>query len=159
SSALAELRAGWDEFRSRTWLWVIVLAFFALNALFAGAWLTLGPVVASGTIGAAGWRLALAAMAVGMLVGTLAVVRFRGEHRLRAAMTGALLIAVPIAALGISPTLPVLMLSAAIGGIGFDLFAVTWETAMQEQIPTDKLSRVFAYDMLGSVLAVPAGQV
>src|SRR5262249_55069473 len=43
SSPLADLRVGWDEFRSRTWLWVIVLAFFALNALFAGAWLTLGP--------------------------------------------------------------------------------------------------------------------
>ena len=74
-------------------------------------------------------------------------------------MTGALLIAVPIAALGLSPTLPVLMLAAAVGGVGLDVFVVTWETAMQEHIPTDKLSRVFAYDMLGSILAVPAGQV
>lgn len=159
SSTLADLRAGWDEFRSRTWLWVVVLAFFALNALFAGAWLTLGPVVANGTVGAAGWGLALAAMAVGMLLGTIAVVRFSWEHPLRAAMTGALLIALPIAALGLSPSLPVLMLAGAVGGFGLDLFAVTWETAMQEQIPTDKLSRVFAYDMLGSILAVPAGQV
>ena len=86
---MADLRAGWDEFRSRTWLWVVVLAFFVLNALFAGAWLTLGPVVANGTVGAAGWGLALAAMAVGMLLGTLLVVRFSWEHPLRAAMTGA----------------------------------------------------------------------
>jgi MFS family permease len=159
SSTLADLRAGWAEFTARTWLWVVVAAFFVLNALFAGAWMTLGPVLAAGTVGAEGWGLALAALAVGMVVGTLLVVRGSWEHPLRAGMSGALLIAVPIAALGISPPLAVLMLAAAVGGIGFDLFAITWETVMQEQIPADTLSRVFSYDMLGSMLAVPAGQV
>lgn len=31
-----ELREGWGEFRSRTWLWVIVLAFSMLNAIQSG---------------------------------------------------------------------------------------------------------------------------
>ena len=36
-----------------TWLWVIVLAFGALNFIHVGAWFTLGPVLAKDTIGAA----------------------------------------------------------------------------------------------------------
>ena len=39
-----ELREGWTEFRSRTWLWVIVVAFGFLNAIQSGAILVLGPL-------------------------------------------------------------------------------------------------------------------
>ena len=159
SSTLQDLREGWGEFTSRTWLWVVVLAFSALNAVYAGAWMTLGPVIAADTIGPQGWGFALASMAVGMLVGTLVLLRVSWDHPLRAGMSGALLIAIPIATLGLSPTLTVLLLAAFVGGIGFDLFTITWETAMQEHIPADRLSRVFSYDMLGSFVAIPVGQV
>jgi len=159
ASTLRDLREGWGEFTSRTWLWVVVLAFSALNAVYAGAWMTLGPVIASETVGPQGWGFALASMAVGMLVGTLVLLRVSWEHPLRAGMGGALLIAIPVAALGLSPDLTVLVLAAFVGGIGFDLFSITWETAMQEHVPADRLSRVFSYDMLGSFVAIPVGQV
>jgi MFS family permease len=159
SSTLQDLRDGWGEFSSRTWLWVVVLAFSALNAVYAGAWMTLGPVIAVDTIGPQGWGFALASMAVGMLVGTLVLLRVSWEHPLRAGMSGALLIVVPIVTLGLSPPLTVLLVAAFVGGIGFDLFSITWETAMQEHVPADRLSRVFSYDMLGSFVAIPVGQV
>jgi MFS family permease len=159
SSTLADLRAGWGEFTSRTWLWVVVLGFSALNALYAGAWMTLGPVVAEDTFGPAGWGFALTAMALGMLLGTLLLLRFSWQHPLRIGMGGALLVAVPITALAFPTYFPLLLVAAVIGGIGFDLFGINWETAMQENIPEDKLSRVFSYDMLGSIVAIPAGQV
>ncbi len=92
-------------------------------------------------------------------MGTLVLLRVSWDHPLRAGMSGALLIAIPIATLGLSPTLPVLLLAAFVGGIGFDLFTITWETAMQEHVPADRLSRVFSYDMLGSYVAIPVGQV
>src|SRR5947199_9041913 len=41
-----ELVEGWDEFRSRTWLWVVVVAFGVLNAAQAGAFNVLGPPIA-----------------------------------------------------------------------------------------------------------------
>lgn len=48
---LDELRAGWTEFTARRWVWVIVVAFRILNAVSAGRWLVLGPVVAKATAG------------------------------------------------------------------------------------------------------------
>lgn len=159
SSTLADLRAGWAEFTSRTWLWAVVLGFSLLNALYAGAWITLGPVVAEDTFGPAGWGFALTAMAAGMLLGTLLLLRLSWEHPLRVGMGGALLISVPIAALAFPTHFPLLLVAAVIGGVGFDLFSINWETAMQENVPEEKLSRVFSYDMLGSFVAIPVGQV
>jgi MFS family permease len=159
SSTLADLRTGWGEFTSRTWLWVVVLGFSLLNALYAGAWMTLGPVVAEDTFGPAGWGFALTAMALGMLLGTLLLLRFSWQHPLRIGMGGALLIAVPIIALAFPTYFALLLVAAVIGGIGFDLFGINWETTMQENIPEDKLSRVFSYDMVGSFVAIPVAQV
>ena len=38
-------------------------------------------------------------------------------------------------------------------------FGIAWETTMQEHIPPDKLARVYSYDMVGSFVAIPIGQV
>ena len=37
------------------------------------------------------------------------------------------------------------------------LFGVFWDVAMQQQIPTDQLSRVYSYDALGSFVFIPLG--
>ncbi len=153
------LRAGWREFSSRTWLWVLVLAFVALNAVFAGAWVTLGPVVADDTIGPEGWGFALAAMGAGMLTASLLLLHRSPQHPLRLGMVGALLFAVPITTLAFSPSLATLLVAAFIGGIGFDLYSITWDTAVQEHIPTDVLSRVQSYSMLGHFVAIPVGTI
>ena len=36
---------------------------------------------------------------------------------------------------------------------------MAWDTTMQEHVPADKLARVYSYDMLGSFVAIPLGQV
>ena len=38
-------------------------------------------------------------------------------------------------------------------------FAVAWDTTMQEHVPPDRLARVYSYDMVGSFVAMPAGEV
>jgi hypothetical protein len=38
-------------------------------------------------------------------------------------------------------------------------FGVAWETSLQQEIPADRLARVYSYDMLGSFIAVPLAQV
>ena len=45
TSMLRELRDGWSEFSSRTWLWVVVVVFGVLNAIHFGALGVLGPLV------------------------------------------------------------------------------------------------------------------
>ena len=67
----ADLRTGWSEFRSRTWLWVVVAGFCVLNAGLSGGIFVLGPVVADDTIGRRAWGFVLAAQTAGMIVGAL----------------------------------------------------------------------------------------
>ena len=69
ASFLAELREGWHEFASRTWVWATVASAALGNCLFS-AMIVLGPVIAERDLGGAGpWGLVLAAFGVGSFVG------------------------------------------------------------------------------------------
>src|SRR4051794_11026494 len=69
SSFVADLRQGWTEFRSRTWVWTFVGA-GGIATLLWGTWTVLGPVIANRDLGgAAAWGTVLAAMGVGAMVG------------------------------------------------------------------------------------------
>jgi MFS family permease len=155
---LRELAEGWSEFRSRTWLWAIVLEFAFINAVAVSAFLVLGPFVAERSLGgAAAWGLILSAQAAGLVAGGLLGLRFRPRRPL---LTGTLAIgltALPLMLLALSAPVLAVMSAAFLAGIGIELFDVLWHTTMQEQIPEDKLSRVSSYDWLGSLALVPIG--
>jgi MFS family permease len=69
---LTELREGWSEFRSHTWLWVIVAEFCVVMMAWYGAFSVLGPVVAREHLGgAAAWGAITAADAFGLIAGGL----------------------------------------------------------------------------------------
>jgi hypothetical protein len=44
-----------------------------------------------------------------------------------------------------------------VAGAGIGLFAVLWETALAQRIPPHLLSRVSAWDWMGSLALLPAG--
>ncbi len=157
SGFVEELREGWVLFRSTTWLWVVVLAFFLLNFIHAGAWFTLGPPRAKDTIGEGGWGLVLSAEAVGLLAMTLVMARVRLERPLLVGMLGVSTFALPLLALGAAPVLALLVVGAFLAGAGMELFGLGWNLAMQEHIDDRMLSRAFSYDSLGSFAAIPAG--
>ncbi len=69
TGVFVDLRDGWDEFRSRRWVWVVVCQFALVNAALAGALSVLGPVVADASFGRAGWGLVLASQGLGLVVG------------------------------------------------------------------------------------------
>ncbi len=154
-----DLVTGWGEFTSRTWLWVVVVAFLVINALIAGCTGVLGPLVADGSVGRAGWGLVLSAQAAGFVVGGVVALRLRIRRLLRFGMVCAAGEALLMAALGLSPVLPVLLVTAFVGGFTIEQFGVAWETSMQQHVPADRLARVYSYDMLGSILALPLGEV
>lgn len=154
-----ELREGWTLFRSTTWLWVVVLAFGVLNAMHSGALLTLGPVVAKRTFGVPGWGLAMSAEAVGLLLTTVVLLRVRLRFPLRAGMLGITALAAPMLVLGLAPETTPLVLAMLIAGAGTEVFELGWNLAMQENIPEELLSRASSYDMLGSFVAMPVGQL
>jgi MFS family permease len=157
NTVLADLREGWSEFRSRTWVWAVVVQFAFVNAATSGATNALGPVVADDTIGRAAWGWVLASMTAGMFVGGLVALRGRWERPLLAG-TIAVLLEVPVLlVLGLDPqTLP-LMAAGFVAGIGIETFTVAWDVSMQSNIPADRLSRVYAYDWFGSLVFIPVG--
>jgi hypothetical protein len=51
------------------------------------------------------------------------------------------------------------VVSAFVLGLCFDLFGILWQTVMQREIPPTALSRVSSYDALGSLMLGPLGLV
>lgn len=158
ASFLTELREGWTEFWSRTWLWGIVVQFSLVNAAWAGGFQLLGPVVAQRQLGgAAAWGLVLSALAAGFVAGGLLAVRWQPSRPLLVGSFGVLAMVLPLAAMALHLPTAWLAAVAFLGGVGLEQFGVAWVTVMQEQIPADRLSRVFSYDALGSFVFIPVG--
>jgi MFS family permease len=157
---LGELREGWDEFRSRTWLWAIVVQFAFVNACTVGAFAVLGPVVAEESLGGArAWGLILAAQSAGFVTGGLLTLHWKPSRPLLVATLGIFPMVPPLFLL--AEPAPAVAIAAAsfVAGFGIELFGVFWETVMQEQIPNEALARVSSYDALGSVVFIPLGAV
>src|SRR5262249_10124921 len=158
STFLADLRAGWSEFSSRTWLWAIVLQFAVVNALCSGAENVLGPVVAKRHLGGpAAWGGVLASETAGLVLGGLVMLRLRPTRLLRTGTLSMLLAFPVLAALAIPLPVAAVAAFALVAGLGIEIFSVMWDTCMQQEIPADRLSRVYGYDMLGSVVLIPVG--
>lgn len=154
-----DLRIGWTEFWSRSWLWTIVLAFMIMNAIHVGAWSVIGPYIAKNNdlLGIAGWGWVLSAEGVGVLVMTLILMWFPLKRPLRYGMLGMAAFAIPVTMLGVHPAVVLLAIAAFIAGAGAEVFSTGWNLAMMENVPGEKLSRVSSYDMLGSFVAMPIG--
>lgn len=158
TSALADLRDGWAEFRSRQWLWVVVVQFSVLVMVWQAAHLVLGPVVAKRELGGPGaWTAVLTGESLGLIAGVLIALRLRPRRPILFVTVLTFGAAPPYLLLGWSAPLWAVVLSAFVLGLCFDLFTVIWQTTMQREIPPAALSRVSSYDALGSLMLGPLG--
>lgn len=155
---LTELREGWTEFRSHTWLWVTVLQFCLVMMAFNGAFLVLGPVVARAHLGGpAAWGAITAADALGLIAGGLVSLRYTPKRpMLFVVASGAAIAASPLALALVLP-LPVICLVAFCLGTLIEVMMVRWTVEMTTRIPSGMLARVSSYDALGSMAAMPIG--
>jgi Transmembrane secretion effector len=157
-SLVSELAGGWREFRSHTWLWVIVAQFATFNALTVAPFMVLGAVVAHDRLGGAGaWGAILASLGAGSILGGLIAARIRCSRPLIVATLGAAVYALPVALIAIPASTVAIALAAGAAGIGLSIFDALWETTIQREIPSQTLSRVSAYDWFGSIAFVPLG--
>ncbi|MCP3804929.1 MFS transporter [Allokutzneria sp. A3M-2-11 16] len=159
SRPFTELAEGWREFRSRTWLWVVVLQFMIVNAAASGGIFVLGPAIADETFGRAGWGLVLAAETAGWVLGGVLAAHWRPNRALAIGVALVLCNAIPLLVLAEAPNLVLLVIVMMLTGGAIELGAVAWDVSMQENVPADKLARVYSYDVLGSIIAVPLGQM
>ncbi|SCF06157.1 Predicted arabinose efflux permease, MFS family [Micromonospora viridifaciens] len=159
TSVVADLREGWTEFTARTWVWVVVLGFMVLNAALVGGVHVLGPAVADATIGRGAWGVVLAAETAGMVVGGLIALRIRVRRLLLLGVACMFAESFLLLGLALAPTIAVLVTAGVAVGLAVEQFAVAWDTSIAQHVPADRLARVYSYDMLGSWVAIPLGQV
>lgn len=157
ANLLTELREGWSEFVSRRWVWVVVLQFAIVNAAMVGGEQVLGPVVADETFGRAGWGVALACQTAGAFVGGLVAVRWLPRRALLFGVAVVAMFALPLFALGLAPHLVVMIPAMFVCGLAMEQFTIAWDLSLQQNVPGEKLARVYSYDMVGSYVAVPVG--
>jgi hypothetical protein len=154
---LRDLRAGWHEFRSRTWVWSIVCSATLQNFLYS-AFFVLGPIQAQQHYdGAKGWALVLTCAGLGSVAGGSLALHIRPARPL---LTGCLLVAalgLPALTLGLGLPLPALAVAAAAGSAGLTAHNALWQTTLQQHVPLQVLSRVSAYDSAAAFAAIPLG--
>lgn len=159
-SLRGDIRDGFAEVRSRSWVWATLAAFCLALFCALAPLFVLGPLVAEERYGdIAIFGLVFAAFGAGTVGGSLAALRWRPRHPMRQAMTLILLWPAAIALFGAGAPLAVVVPAMVVAGAGVALFDVWWLTALAERIPPDKLSRVTSYDWTVSLGLVPLGYV
>ncbi|MGW7212058.1 MFS transporter [Streptomyces collinus] len=131
-----ELRIGWQEFTSRSWVWVIVVAFCFLNAGITASFTVLGPAVADTTgIGRSGWGLVVAAGSLGAVAGGVLSLSWRPR---RAILVGCALMGLTASTpllLALAPYTWALVVAIFVAGVGIEQAGVAWYSTLNEQIP------------------------
>jgi MFS family permease len=155
---LSELRTGWREVRSRTWVWVTILGFAVSVMCVYAPWYALAPVIARDSYGGAGVFGLLESIAgVGAVVGAVSAIRWRPDRPLRAGLLLVLAWPVQDAMFALGAPIELVSVAAFATGFGFSLMVIWWETALVRHIPAHLLSRVSSYDWMGSLALLPLG--
>jgi MFS family permease len=156
----AEIRDGFREVLSRSWVRAPLVAFAVSNVAFA-SFIVLGPLVFLAHFNDAKqwWGVVSTVGSIGAIAGAVLSVKLTPQHPLYAAFVASTLISVPIAAL--AGPLPWPAIAVAWGfGMGSVAVANTWwETTLQRLIPEHVYSRVRSYDILVSFVFMPVGMV
>lgn len=105
--------------------------------------------------GARPWGFALAAFGVGTLGGAFLMTRWKPRRLLLAGTLCVFPLAMPSAGLAVPLPVAGLCVVMFVSGVAIEVFGVSWMTAMHQEIPEEKLSRVSAYDWFGSVAMMP----
>ena len=155
---LQDLRTGWEAVRSRTWVWVSLLAFALFNFVVFGALNVLGPIVAARRLGGApAWGEILAVSGAGAVAGGVLALRVRPRWPLRVLAAAFCCSAPELALLAAAAPVAAILSGALLAGMALALADAVWETALQEQVPAGVLSRVSAYDWVASLALLPLG--
>lgn len=158
TSFFAELRDGWREFSSRSWLVAVVCGAAAVNAVYFPAIQVLGPIVAEDHLhGSSSWAVIATAMGIGALIGGGIALAIRPRRPLLVSEGAIVLIAIPVVLLALPASTAVIAVGALIGGAVGSLAQILFETAWVQHVPDASRTRVSAYDWFGSLALEPVG--
>lgn len=159
---LTELRAGWSEVRSRTWLWVMLLRACLVLCIVIAPFQVLGPLGLaeqgrSSAETATAWGILQAVFSAGMIAGAAFAMRYRPTRPMvLVTLMGTTAVAAPLTlALGGGAT--ALGAVYVTRGVGVGVLAAVWNTTIQTQVQGEALGRVIAWDWMASLALWPAG--
>lgn len=158
STVLADLRRGWTEFRSRSWMWSVIVVWVFFGLFVFGPYIPLGSRLIGERLGDAAYGWTMAGLGCGTVLGGLVAIRFRPARPLAAG--GVALIgfaAIPLS-VALEPPLGVLVAGHVLGGVSWAFWSVMWSTSVQTLVAPEVLNRVTAYEVAGSVSGVAVGQ-
>lgn len=157
-SFVADLREGWDAFRRRTWLVMVVLgeSFYALlvmPAIFVG-----GPLIAEQYLsGASSYATIVTFFGLGFITGGLVVARLTPKRPLVLAYAITLPFVGTFIALSVPAPVAVIAACAWIGGTVIIISGSLLEATITRQVTPDIRSRVGSFRALGSQVCQPIG--
>ena len=158
NTMLDDLLHGWKVFLSFRWIVIIVGAFSFIVLCWAAAENVLGPLIALEHFnGAKSWSIVISAESAGLIFGSLIAIKVKPKYPMRFLMISSFTITFYIWSLAKPQSLLIIAFGAFLFGITLDLWGTLWSTAVQRQVPRDSLSRVSAFDAMGSMMLRPVG--
>jgi predicted MFS family arabinose efflux permease len=159
-SMFEDLRLGWREFISHTWLWAMVAQFALVVAAGEAVYGLIGPAVARELMGGSvDWGFIAAGYGIGTLAGGIIAMRLHPIHPMRLAALCVFFFCGVQLTLAVPTVVWIVVLAAFVHGLASQIFSVLWYTTLQKKVPGHMLSRISAYDHLGSIALAPLGIV
>jgi MFS family permease len=160
ASFLTELRDGWREVRSRTWLWVMMLRAMLVLFVTIAPLQVLGPLaITARRESPALWGLMVGLFSLGMLIGGLIALYYRPRRPM-----------VTVALCGTTAVAPMIALALQLGrlelvtvwllrGVAIGVLSAVWDATLQRQIAPQSMARVSSWDWMTSGGLWPLGLV
>jgi predicted MFS family arabinose efflux permease len=159
-SMLAEIRTGARALRGAPAAIRLVTADVLASAVYGMLTVTLVLVSRKVGAGAGGYGLLLAGFGVGGVIGAGVAARFDAPSRWRRTLAIAIaLIGLPLAALGVVPTLAGAIALALLGGGGMIVGEVLSETALPRMLDDEVLARAYGLVFPISISGIVAGSL
>jgi len=153
NTMLDDLIHGWKIFLSFRWIVIIVCASSFIVMCWAAAENVLGPLIALEHFnGAKSWSFVITAESAGLIVGSIIAIKVKPKYPMRFLMISSFTITFYIWSLAKPQSLLMIAFGAFLFGITLDLWGTLWYTALQRKVPRDSLSRVSAFDAMGSMM-------
>jgi len=158
NTMIDDLLHGWKVFLSFRWIVIVVFGFSSVFMCWSAIDSVLGPLLAIKKFhGASSWATIVAVEFVGYLAGSLIAIKVRPKYPMRFLLLGTYAICGYLIALAFSNSVWIIALFAFFFGINFDLWGAIWSTSLQREVPKESLSRVSAFDGMGTLLTRPIG--
>jgi MFS family permease len=157
-SFLYELKAGFREVTSRTWVWTTILAYTGAIVVGEVPWLALGPLALRDDYGKVGlYGVMMAVYGAGSVLASMLAAVWHPRHPLRSGLAFGAIWGLPGLFVALLLSTPILILGAFIAGCSGAFVGIWWETSLARHIPPSSLSRVSAWDYMGAFALMPLG--